>query len=194
MKKNEAIYSTMRSDKQLPKALVAVKPDEIRSVGSLLSNIEAKLTPRQLKAIKEIGNAIGNVGLSLDDALLRSLVSREELDKLILYVPELKDYLRLQQVEYKYKLLNIISSQAVEKADVKMASWLLEKQFSEEYDSSVKKELQKHNRDTEGDMIEMAMTFVRRSNANATPVNHDAGNAKEHEVVKIYDIENIVKQ
>lgn len=194
MKKNEASLLSRKVDNALPKNIATIKPGEIRSVANMLSTIEVKLTPRQLKAIKEIGTAIGNVGLSLDDACLRSLITKEELDNLILYVPEVKDFLRLQQVEYKHKLLNIISNQAVQNGDVKMAMWLLEKQFSEEYDSSIKKDIQRQGRGEDGDIMEMALTFVRRDNANSVPINDQAGNGRAHEIVKIYEIDEVIKK
>lgn len=193
MKKNEVLLKLKQNNAQLPNKIVQEKPNEVRSVSGLLTTLEQKLTPRQLKAVQDIGLSLSTVGLSLDDALLRNLISKDELDNLIMYVPELQDYLRLQQVEYKYKLLNIISNQAVEKADVKMASWLLEKQYSEEFDSSVKKDLNKYNRDNEGDMVEMALAFVRRTSANAVPVDANAGAGAIHQQVKVYDINETLK-
>lgn len=193
MKKNEVLLKLKQNNAQLPNKIVQEKPNEVRSVSGLLTTLEQKLTPRQLKAVQDIGLSLSTVGLSLEDALLRNLISKDELDNLIMYVPELQDYLRLQQVEYKYKLLNIISNQAVEKADVKMASWLLEKQYSEEFDSSVKKDLNKYNRDNEGDMVEMALAFVRRTSANAVPVDVNAGAGAIHQQVKVYDINETLK-
>ena len=179
---------------QLPPSIAGIKENQVMTTGSTLFDIlESKLTPRQLKIIKNIGHAI-SVGLGIEDAIIRAMITKDELDNLMLYVPEIKDYFRIEQVEYKYKLMSVVSKQAVENADVKIASWLLEKQFSEEFDTSLKKEMAKQNRDTEGDMIEMALAFVRRSSANSTPINPVVGEAKLHEQVKIYEIENIVKK
>jgi len=202
MDKNTAIKKLNQIDDQLPSSMSVVKENVITTNQShstkehnenLFLTLEKSLTPRQLKAIKSIGHSIG-VGLSLDDAILRSMLPKEELDNMILYVPVIKDYFRLQQVEYKYKLLNIVSSQAVEKADSKVASWLLEKQFSEEFDTSLKKEIAKHDRGSEEDAFDMAIAFIRRSNTTASPVNVQIGEAKQHEQVKIYEIDGLVKE
>lgn len=161
------------------------------SLANLLTVIEKKLTNKQLSAIQEIGLAIGNVGLSLDDACLRSRVTKEELDNWIIYCPEIKTYLRIKQVEYKHKLLDVVTRQATENGDVKIAMWLLEKHYAEEYDSSMKKDIAKMNRENTDDVVEMAFAFVRRSNA-AMPISEKAGEGEKRDAVKIHDISEVI--
>ena len=162
------------------------------SLSNLLSVIEQKLTPKQLSAVQEIGLAIGKVGLTLDDACLRSRVTKEELDNWMLYCPEVKTYLRIKQVEYKYKLLDVVTKQATDNADVKIAMWLLEKNFAEEYDSSLKKDIAKMNRESSEDVVEMAFAFVRRSNSAAMPVKEISGKGEDREAVKIHDMKDTI--
>ncbi len=171
----------------LPPAIV--NAPESLSLSNLLTIIEQKLTHHQLKAVQEIGLAIGTVGLSLDDACLRSRVLKEELDNWMVYCPELKTYLNLKQIEYKYKLLDVVTRHATEHGDVKIAMWLLEKHYGNEYDSSLKKDLAKMNHNTGDDVVEMAFAFVRRQSTNTMPVNLQAGNKEEREGIKIYDLE-----
>ena len=179
-----------RNARQLPQSMT--EQEDSMQLMNLTSVLEKKLSPKQLRVIVEIGLAIGSVGLSLDDACLRSRLPREELDNLILYVPEIKTYLHLKQIEYKYKLLNVVTTQAVEHGDVKMAMWLLEKQYSSEYDSSVKKDLAKMNRDADGDIVEMAFAFVRRQSMNKMPVNPEAGKAELPAGIKSYDLKDVL--
>lgn len=172
---------------QLPKAIV--NAPESSSLSNLLTVIEKKLTPHQLKSVQEIGLAIGTVGLSLDDACLRSRVTKEELENWMVYCPELRTYLNLKQVEYKYKLLDVVTKHATEQGDVKIAMWLLEKHYGNEYDSSLKKDLAKMNHNSGDDVVEMAFAFVRRASSNTMPVNLLAGEKEEREGIKIYDLE-----
>lgn len=186
-KKQVKDFSKKVDTPQLPKAIVNA-PDS-PSLSNLLTIIEKKLTPHQLKSVQEIGLAIGTVGLSLDDACLRSRVTKEELDNWIIYCPELRTYLNLKQVEYKYKLLDVVTRHATEHGDVKIAMWLLEKHYGDEYDSSLKKDLAKMNHNTGDDVVEMAFAFVRRQSSNSMPVNLLAGEKEDREGVKIYDLE-----
>lgn len=172
---------------QLPKAIENA-PTSL-SLSNLLTVIEKKLTPHQLKSVQEIGLAIGSVGLSLDDACLLSRVTKEELDNWMLYCPELRTYLNLKQVEYKQKLLEVVTKHAMTNGDVKIAMWLLEKHYGDEYDSSLKKDLAKMNRNDGDDVVEMAFAFVRRQSSNTMPVHLHAGKKEDREGVKIYDLE-----
>lgn len=186
-KKQVKDFSTQVDTPQLPKA-IANAPDS-SSLANLLTVIEKKLTPHQLKSVQEIGLAIGTVGLSLDDACLRSRVTKEELDNWMVYCPELRTYLNLKQVEYKYKLLDVVTRHATEQGDVKIAMWLLEKHYGNEYDSSLKKDLAKMNRNDGDDVVEMAFAFVRRQSTNTMPVHLHAGEKEDRDGVKIYDLE-----
>lgn len=162
-------------------------------LSQLISVLEKKLTPKQLLEVKEIGLAIGSVGLSLEDACLRSRVNREDLDNLMIHIPEIATYLKLKKVEYKYKLLQTVTKQATENGDVKIAMWLLEKHYADEYDSSTRKDLAKMGRENQGDMVEMAFAYIRRQNSNTMPVNENAGNAEDRSAVKSFTMDEILK-
>ena len=188
MNKKQVKEIPTQIDRPLLPKVITNAPDS-SSLANLLTVIEQKITPHQLKAVQEIGLAIGTVGLSLDDACLRSRVLKEELDNWMVYCPELRTYLNLKQVEYKYKLLDIVTKHATEQGDVKIAIWLLEKHYGSEYDSSLKKDLAKMNHNTGDDVVEMAFAFVRRQSTNTMPVNLLAGDREEREGIKIYDLE-----
>ena len=166
---------TYNERRQLPAIIERIDSDSAPSLANVFTTLESKLSPKQLNAVKEICHAIGEVGLSLDDASLRARISREELDTLTLHVPEIKTAIRLKQVEYKYKLLQVVTRQATESGDVKMAMWLLEKQFSEDFDSSVKSKLAQMGNNTGDDILEMAFSVVRKASSQTVPVNFMAG-------------------
>ncbi len=159
------------------------------SLKNILEVIERKVSDSELKAVKEIGLAVGSVGMSLTDSCFRARVTKDELDDLMTKVPEIRTYFHLKQVEYKYNLLKVVTTHANENKDVKIAMWLLEKQYGEEYDSSLKKDIAKMNRQNPGDdVVEMAFAFVRRQNADAMPVNKRIGDAEDRSDIKIHDI------
>jgi hypothetical protein len=191
-KKHVREMSQQIDTQQLPRAILNAPELETSSLSNLLTIIESKLSLTQLKSVQEIGLAIGTVGLSLDDACLRSRVTKEELDNWILYCPELKTYLNLKQVEYKYKLLDVVTKHATTNGDVKIAMWLLEKHYGNEYDSSLKKDIAKMNRENSDDVVEMAFAFVRRTSNADMPVNKNAGNEEKREIVKIHDMSEVL--
>lgn len=180
-----------KNESQLPKVITKMEetPEELPS---LLTIIERSLTPKQLQALKAIGLAVGQAGLPLGDACLLNRVTQQELDNLIIYVPEIKTYLRLKQIEYKYKLLQVVTKQATENGDVKIATWLLEKQFAEEYDSSMKKDMMKMQQNENGDIMEMAIAYVRRASSNTMPVHEHAGAEEDRAALKVYDMKEVL--
>lgn len=167
--------------------------DDSVSLMNLTDVLEQELTEKQLRIVIEIGISIGNVGLSLNDACLRSRISRDELEALWIHVPEIKTYIQLKQVEYKYKLLNVVTNDAIQNGNVKIASWLLERQYAEEYDSSMKKDMAKVSRSSQDDVVEMAFAYVRRSNTNAMPVNESSGKEEKRDELKLMELKDILQ-
>lgn len=162
-------------------------------LANLTDTLEKRLTPKQCEIVKQMGYSIGVVGVSLNDACLLARLSKDELDGWIEAVPELTTYFRLKQTEYKYSLLKIINAQASENKDVKIATWLLEKHFAEDYDSSVKKEMEKMKRNGTEDVMAIAVALVRKSNSHTVPVNVEQQETAVAEVIKYRDVEEILQ-
>lgn len=154
--------------KQANKKAVEADP---RHITQLIELLEEKLTDYQIKIIKAIGHTISSTGLPLEEACLLARISKFELEEWSKWVPEIKTYVRLKQVEYKFSLLKIINNQAKENADVKMATWLLEKNFAEEFDTSYKRELAKLNQTQEDDVLDVVMAFVRKNQSKTVPID-----------------------
>lgn len=191
--KKETINRLKKNEHQLPSVITNMTLEQApSSLGNLLGTIEHKLTGTQLAKIKDIGHSIGSIGLSIDDSCLKARMTKDELDNLIIYVPELKAYLRLKQIEYKSKLLEIITKQATQNGDVKIATWLLEKHYAEEYDGGMKRDMAKMQNNKGDDVMEMAIAFIRRTNSNSMPVHEHAGLEEKREEKKIYDIKDII--
>lgn len=140
------------------------------SLRLLTETLKAKLTMAQLKVVKEIGYTISKSGLALGDAALLAHTSLDEINEWSNEVPELTSYFRLKTLQYKFNLLKIINDQAIGNADVKQATWLLEQHFASDYNPGIKKEMAKLQRGDGEDLMAMAISFVRRSSEEKTPI------------------------
>ena len=169
----------MKRPTRLPNKEILPPIIEEAPVGEDLSNLteyfETHLNKRQLKCVKDMAYRIGKVGMSLDEACLLARVTKDEFLLWCEEHPHLSEFLKIQALEYKFALLGINAKHAIENKDVKTASWLLEKQFSEEFDSSFKKEAAKFRRGTDEDVIAIAFAMVRQGSSQTVPVNPSVG-------------------
>lgn len=183
----------MQSSPVLP-AIIGDKKDE-KNLTNIKKYLDDNLSPRQLEAVKDMAYKIGKVGMSMQEACLLARVTKDEFTMWCEIHPLIADFFKIQALEYKFSLMEITSAQARENKDIKLATWLLEKQFAEDYDNTVKKEQMKFNRSIQDDVLSVAISFVRQSNIRATPVNESAGDAitgKVHDV-KFKDLNEILK-
>ena len=139
---------------------------------NLISTIKNKLAdrPDALSAVQKIGINIEKTGMSLEDCALLARMTSQELTALSDEVPEVPLYFRLKRAQYKSKLLEVLNAQATEVKDVKIAMYLLESNFSEEYDPATKKEAAKRRTKDDGSDLQKLMKLVRTSAPNS-PVN-----------------------
>jgi len=173
--------------------LGADKPIETKLTG-LIETLERRLSPRELRQVQEIGHSIGRVGVTLRDACLLARVEKPILDEMVGRIPDVQVYFDLKRTEYKYKLMEIVSDQALSNKDVKTAAQLLELQFAEEFNPSVKKEMAKLNRNAEEDVMEMAILLVRRGAAQSVPINPQAGDPQaDEDDTKFKEVREILK-
>lgn len=177
LSKKTAKALARKSEGLLPVSYKSINPNtlETGTVSKIHTALERKLSKAQLQAVKRLGHAIGKVGFSLSDALLHSDLSEPDYNEMCTQAPELRVYVKTKQLEYKYSLLDIVKKQAIESGDSRMAMWLLERQFAEEYDSAIKKDLNKMKVNDAPDVMELAIAFIRRSSSNTMPVQQSAG-------------------
>jgi hypothetical protein len=76
----------------------------------------------------------------------------------------------LKRVQYKEALLKVLHAQATEVKDVKIAMYLLEANFSEEYDPATKKAVAKKRSGDEGSDLQRLMKLIRTSAPNSPVV------------------------
>lgn len=128
--------------------------------------------PRSLRAIQSIGLNVRETGMPVSESALLARLSEPELAALVEKCPLLTTYFELQRLKYKRALLKVINDNATINKDIKLAQYLLEKNFSEEFDSSLKREREKNKPKVEDsdDVMSKLVSFVRDS-ALASPVN-----------------------
>ena len=161
-----------------------IKAMEDTPLERLLTVIEEKLAnyPDRLRAIKEIALNIKTTGMSTSDSALLSRVTDDELAEWEVTIPEIAVLFRLRRLEHKQSLLRTLYTQATVNNDVKITQYLLEKNFSDEFDSSVKREIAKKKpSESNENVLEELKDFVR-SSAPQSPVsetsNHTADELK----------------
>jgi hypothetical protein len=156
----------------------------------LLTTIEEKLNkqPDVLSAVKEIALNIKTTGMSISDSALLSRLTDEEIDELELSVPEVSTLFRLRRLEHKQSLLKTLYTQATVNNDIKITQYLLEKNFSEEFDPSVKRELAKKKPiETDDNILDQLKDLVR-SSAPPSPVSHTSNLTAEELLMTREDV------
>lgn len=120
---------------------------------------EDELKEKAKKIVKYIDD-----GLSENDAILFAGLSQLEYSDMIKRVPVIKDLVNKAIVGYKHKLIKTVSETAGQ-GDSKMAQWLLEKKFGEEYNQKVKDGV---GNNTAMDMLFAAVKHVQQDGSSTT--------------------------
>jgi DNA-binding protein YbaB len=110
-----------------------------------------------------VAETIEATGMSLDDCLLLARISPDKYTSLSEDVPEIPLYFKLKRIKYKEKLLKVLNTQAAEHGDVKIAMYLLEANFTEEYNAGAKKDAMKKSAKTAETDMEQLMDRVRKA-------------------------------
>jgi hypothetical protein len=126
--------------------------------------------PFFLKAVKLIGQNIQKTGMPVPESALLARLSESDLADLLARCPQVSTYFEIKRLQYKRDLLRVVNDQATINKDIKMAQYLLEKNFSDEFDSSIKREKEKTKAPKVEDPMEKLMEHLR-SEAPASPVD-----------------------
>lgn len=120
---------------------------------------EDDLKEKSKKIIKYIDD-----GLTENDAVLFAGLSQLEYSDMIKKIPAIKDLVNKAIVGYKHKLIKTVSETAGQ-GDSKLAQWLLEKKFGEEYNQKVKDGV---GNNTAMDMLFAAVKHVQQDGSSTT--------------------------
>ena len=144
--------------------------ENIASV-NLTELIEKKSTPAQLRVIQEVAKVI-NEGLTLNDALQLSRITKSIWDKWTEEIPEIEQFIHVQRLEFKRSLLKVLKDQAITNSDVKIAMSLLMSAFPQEYNPAIQKETEKRKPiDSEKDS--MVSIFQQIQQEASGPINKE---------------------
>ena len=151
-----------------------VKLEDVIRVQSLESAIMAQVEPELAKRIKRIAHFVANSGFSLYEACKVVGIDPEKFEKLLNTNDAVNEMLEVKGLEYKSKLLEAITLKA--KTDDKLAQWLLERRFPNEYASPKRGGGGKD--DEEGNILFQAVQFIQQNRSTKPIVQIASGELK----------------
>lgn len=150
---------------------------------SLEEKAKRELTPQMLKILKKIAYYVSKVGLTLKESCMLCDIEFDAFESDMKLHPIIGTVIRIKELEYKKGLLYTISQKA-RSGDDKLATWLLENRYPDEYGGKKKGD----EDDSGGDFFLEAIRLVRKRGDSNSLINPEAGRAvvasKEHGVVR----------
>lgn len=133
-----AAGTTKGSDKKVPPkesaADLAEKEKLQEQKDSLEAQAEAKYTPKFFSQIKRIAYYIADVGMKVEEASLLVDLDPKEFQAIMEKDELVRKIILIKMLEYKRDLMRTLSARA-RNGDDKMAQWLLERMFPDEFAS-----------------------------------------------------------
>ena len=133
---------------------------------------EDRFTPAQLRAIKYVSYYISQVGLTLEESCLLSNVDYDEFTNFVNIEPLAKKIIQIKEIEYKKGLMHTVSIRATTGGDDKLAQWLLERRFPEEFATGKNKPA-----GADSDMLFQAIEFIQKSGDRDPLIKEVSGRA-----------------
>lgn len=130
---------------------------------TITDTLKKNLNPDQLKVVLLIGYYL-SMGLSVNDACVVAHVDISDFESFAGANPDIKRFVKFKETAYKAKLVGSLSEAAFTGKD-KIAGYLLEKRFRDEYGN----ERGDGSEDRADDMVAEAIRFIRAS-ADQNPV------------------------
>lgn len=128
--------------------------------------------PLQLRIIKEVASYLLE-GMPHNDSCLLARVDPSTFVLWVEEVPEIGQYINIQRLQYKQKLLKTLYTQATVNGDFKIALQLLMSSFPAEFNPAIQKENEKNKR-PEGDNTDILReVFSLIQQGESTTVNKE---------------------
>lgn len=137
---------------------------------SLEKQAQEQLTPQMIKVLKKIAYYTSKVGLTLPESCALVDINYEKFQEDIQRFPIIGKVIKMKELEYKKDLMYTISQKA-KSGDDKLAQWLLERRYPEEFAIS-----KKGASTDDEDIFAMAFAMIRRK-GDSTLINPGAGKA-----------------
>lgn len=152
-----------------PESLTQAQIEEQPSFGlenqSLEERAKAQLSPEFVKVLKKIAYYTSKVGLPLNEVCQMLDVDLKQFEEDMKLKPIIGQIIRVKELEYKKDLLYTLSQRA-RSGDDKLAQWLLERKYPEEYGEKKKG----GNTNPGDDVVEIAMKFIRSNGDERDPL------------------------
>lgn len=139
---------------------------------SLQAQVQAQLTPHMIKVLKKIAYYTSKVGLTLKESCALVDLDYDKFLEDMKVSPIIDKVIKMKELEYKKDLMYTISQKA-KSGDDKLAQWLLERRYPEEF---AQKKAGTGTGDGE-DTFFQAIQFIRKQGDNIGLINPDAGRA-----------------
>ena len=138
----------------------------------LRKEAEERFTPAQIRALKYVSYYISQVGLTLEESCLLSNVDYDEFVNFVNVEPLAKKIIQIKEIEYKKGLMHTVSIRATTGGDDKLAQWLLERRFPDEFATG------KNRPAGDGqDMLFQAIEFIQKSGDREPLIKETSGRA-----------------
>ena len=137
---------------------------------SLEAQAEEKLSSSTIKILKKIAYYTVKVGLPLNEACALVDIDYEKFCEQMKLEPIIGKVIRMKELEYKKDMLHVLTQKA-RSGDEKLAQWLLERKYPDEYGDK------KRPQGDGDDIIFEAIQFIRRHGDNSPLVTEEAGKA-----------------
>jgi len=138
--------------------------------------IEEKFPPALVKVLKKIAYEVSVIGLSEREACLIASYPYDVFLSLKTNNAIVEQLIEMKDLEYKRGLLKNISSKA-RTSDDKLAQWLLEARYPKEFNRRKGNGSGGGNDDDDGNMVAMAVEFVRKNGDKNSLVQEESGRA-----------------
>lgn len=138
------------------------------AVAENVTDFETKLSNNydesQIKQFRTIGAFIMQ-GMDIEEACVLSRIDPRMFASMASVDPAIRTFIAFKQVSYKAKLMRVVSSRAIDGMNEKLAGWILERRYRDEWGSK---------NPTEGsgaaeDAIAQGIEYIRL-NGDTTPV------------------------
>lgn len=151
--------------KRKKKELIPIDESTTLESQSLDEEAAKVLSEQDNATLKTIAKAVGKDGLSLQEACVIANVDFENFKRKAEEFPVILKIVRMKETEYKHMLLRALAVKA-RSGDDKMAMWLLERRYPEEFGSSKSR----GDAGGDGDLLGMAISFIQESGDRDTLV------------------------
>lgn len=144
-----------------------------------LANEKFKDKPNFIRVLKKIAYYTAKIGLPLSESCLLVDIDYEKFQEDMKLEPLIEKIIKIKELEYKKDLLYTLSAKA-RNGDDKLAQWLLESKYPEEFG----KKKPGGGGDGNSDFMFEAIRFIQKNGSNTPLINEASGQAT---IVKVKD-------